>query len=197
MWTIQIRIDTSDNPPMKLRPYQIPIHLGKSGGGSHEGYARDRGNWTIQILQEFPNIYDWEEGWWPLVLSGFPSIKCCHNPLTLPLQLIDDIQALLGKATCFLTLDLRSGYCHMILDNANQERAAFAKHLGLFISTDARWIVSCAISIHPTESIGREWFAMASLDDVLIFSRTREEDFKHLQRVYDRLGEHGLTIKLT
>ena len=34
---------------------------------------------------------------------------------------------------------------------------------------------------------GMETFAMAYLDDIIVFSRSPEEHFEHLQRVFDRL----------
>ena len=43
---------------------------------------------------------------------------------------------------------------------------------------------------------GFEHFAIAYLDDILIFSKTPEEHFKHLQAVLDRLKHHGLKLKI-
>lgn len=48
------------------------------------------------------------------------------------MPLIDDILVLLGKATYFSTLDLRSGYWQVAMDEADREVAVFAFHLGLF-----------------------------------------------------------------
>ena len=44
---------------------------------------------------------------------------------------------------------------------------------------------------------GMETFAMAYLDDIMVFSRSPEEHFEHLQRVFDRLKRHGLKMKLS
>ena len=40
-------------------------------------------------------------------------------------------------------------------------------------------------------------FAIPYLDDIMVFSRSPEEHFKHLQRVFDRLKGHGLELKLS
>ena len=40
----------------------------------------------------------------------FRQLNAITKPLAVPLPLIDDILALLGKSKCFSTLDLRSGY---------------------------------------------------------------------------------------
>lgn len=44
---------------------------------------------------------------------------------------------------------------------------------------------------------GTEAFAMAYLDDIRVFSKSPEEHFEHLQKVFDRLREHGLKLKLS
>jgi hypothetical protein len=43
---------------------------------------------------------------------------------------------------------------------------------------------------------GQEDFSIAYLDDILIFSETAEEHLEHIQRVFDRLRQHGLKLKL-
>ena len=43
---------------------------------------------------------------------------------------------------------------------------------------------------------GCQKFATAYLDDILIFSETKEKHFKHIQIVFDRLREHNLKLKL-
>ena len=48
------------------------------------------------------------------------------------LLVIDDMLALLGKAKYFSSLDLRSGYWQILMDDPSKEKAAFACHRGLF-----------------------------------------------------------------
>ena len=44
---------------------------------------------------------------------------------------------------------------------------------------------------------GMETFAMAYLDNIMVFSRSLEEHFEHFQQVFDRLRRHGLKLKLS
>ena len=46
----------------------------------------------------------------------FRQLNSITKPLAVPLPLIDDILALLGKFKCFSTLDLRSGYWQVALN---------------------------------------------------------------------------------
>lgn len=43
---------------------------------------------------------------------------------------------------------------------------------------------------------GLEEFAMAYIDEILVFSKDPSEHFQYLQIVFDRLRKHGLKLKL-
>ena len=48
------------------------------------------------------------------------------------MPLIGDILALLGKARYLTSLDLKSGYWQVLMDDNDKEKTAFACHRGLF-----------------------------------------------------------------
>ena len=89
----------------------------------------------------------------------------------------------------------------MPLNKEDREKTAFTCHMGLFNFrvmpfrlANAPGVFSQLMSIVLN---GMETFAMAYLDDILVFSRLPEEHFEHLQRVFDRLKKHGLKLKLS
>ena len=97
----------------------------------------------------------------------------------------------LGEAKYFTTLDLKSGYWHIPLDDQDKEKTAFCCHRGLceynvmpFGLANARGIFQELMSIvlHNCES-----FALAHLDDIIIFSSNLEDHEKHIQQVFDCL----------
>lgn len=55
----------------------------------------------------------------------FRRLNAVTKLLAVPLPLIDDILALLGRSTCFSILDLRSGYWQVSLKKRDREKAAF------------------------------------------------------------------------
>ena len=60
-------------------------------------------------------------------------------------------------------------------------------------------MISFGLSNAPgmfTQLISIVLSGMAYLDDVLVFFRTQEDHFRHLQIVFDWLREHGLRLKL-
>ena len=81
---------------------------------------------------EFSKSNSQQKGWGHRFCVDFRALNNITKPLAYPLPLIDDILALLGKSTYFSTLDLRSGYWQVALDEADREKTAFACHVGLY-----------------------------------------------------------------
>lgn len=117
-----------------------------------------------------------------------------------PLPLIDDILALLGGSKYFTTLELKSGHWQVLVQEEDKEKTAFTCHRGLFEFNDMPFGLRTAPQVFQELMgivlEGLENFSMAYLDDVLIHSATLESHFEHIQKVFDRLKEHGLKLKL-
>ena len=91
-----------------------------------------------------------------------------------PLPLIDDILALLGQAKYFTSLDLKSGYWQVLMDDNDKEKTAFACHPGLFQFNIMPFGLKMAPAILQ-ELMARvlEWldqFTVAYLDNILIYT---------------------------
>ena len=131
----------------------------------------------------------------------FRQLNAITKPLAMPLPLIDNILALLGKSKCFSTLDLRSGYWQVALNKEDREKNAFTCHMDLFNFRFMPFGLANAPGVFnqlmSTVLDGMETFVMAYLDDIMVFFRSHEEQFEHLQRVSDRLKRHGLKLKLS
>ena len=106
----------------------------------------------------------------------------------------------LGNARYFIALDLKSGYWQVQLDDDSKEKTVFACHRGLFQFNVMPFGLSNAPAVFQ-ELLnivlqGCEDFAMAYLDDVLIFSKDEKEHLQHIQIIFDRIRQHGLKMKL-
>ena len=130
----------------------------------------------------------------------FRTLNKIVRPVSYPLPLIDDILSLLGNAKYFTALDLKSGYWQVQLDDDSKEKTAFACHRGLFQFNVMPFGLSNAPAVfQELMNIvlqGCEDFAMAYLDDVLIFSKDEKEHLQHIQIIFDRIRQHGLKLKL-
>lgn len=103
---------------------------------------------------------------------GFRRLNAITKPLAVSLPLTDDILTLLGKAQYFSTIDLRSGYwqvglaCHLVLFQFRVMSFGFAP--GIFQQL-------------MTSLSDDEDFAVAYLDDILVFPETPGQHFDHLR----------------
>ena len=116
------------------------------------------------------------------------------------MPLIDDILALLGKAKFFTSLDLKSGYWQVAMDEKDKGKTAFACHKGLFEFNVMPFGLSNAPAVfQELMSVvlqGCNDFATAHLDDIMLFSSTLEEHLEHLGIIFGKLRQHNLKLKL-
>lgn len=103
----------------------------------------------------------------------FRKLNQITKPNSYPLPLIDDILALLGKAKYFTSLDLKSGYLQVLMDEKDKEKTAFACHRGLFEFNVMPFGLSNAPAVfQELMSVvlqGLSHFSTAYLDDILIY----------------------------
>ena len=127
-----MKINTGDHPPLKLKPYRTPLHKRELV----EGAVKDMlGACVIERSVSpwsFPIVIVSKKDWGHRFCVDFRALNNITKPLAYPLPFIDDILALLGKSTYFSTLDLRSGYWQVALDEADREKTAFACHMRLY-----------------------------------------------------------------
>ena len=130
--TVKMKIDTGDHPPIKKRPYRLPINKRPVvekclkemlDSGIIE---RSRSPWSFPLV-----VVDKKDGSKRMCVD-FRSLNKILRPVSFPLPLIDDILSLLVKAKYFSALDLRSGYWQVLLEEKDKEKTAFACHKGLF-----------------------------------------------------------------
>jgi len=129
------------------------------------------------------------------------------NRLTIPdrypLPRIDDLLDKLHGAQWFTSLDLLSGYHQVALKPEDIPKTAFRVPFGHyeflvlpFGLTNAPATFQRMMNQVFHDFIAEGW-VIVYLDDVLIFSKNEEEHKEHLRRVFQRLQEHKLYVKIT
>ena len=118
---------------------------------------------------------------------------------TYPMPRIDDLIDQLGKAKYITTRDLTRGYWQVPVAKADQHKTAFTTPFGLYQFKKMPFGLQGAPATFQrmTDRLiqGLEGFAAAYLDDLIIYSNTWEEHMQHLQQVFARLQDTGLTAK--
>jgi hypothetical protein len=118
-----------------------------------------------------------------------------------PLPRIDDLLDIIGKAKYFTSLDLTSGYHQILISQEDIEKTAFRTPIGHY-----QWkVLSMGLTNAPSvfqmvmnkvfgDLIGKG--VVVYMDDILIFSKTREDHLKHIRQVFEILRKEQLYCKL-
>nr|ABF95989.1 retrotransposon protein, putative, Ty3-gypsy subclass, expressed [Oryza sativa Japonica Group] len=109
-----------------------------------------------------------------------------------PLPRIDDLFDQLKGATVFSKIDLRSGYHQLRIREEDIPKTAFTTRYGLFECT----VMSFGLTNAPAffmnlmNKVFMEYldkFVVVFIDDILIYSKTKEEHEEHLRLALDKL----------
>ena len=196
------KIDTGNSAPIKQQPRRLPyVHREESKRQIEEmldqGVIRHSTSaWSSPII---------------LVKKKDGELRFCvdYRKLNLvtvghahPLPRIDDILDSLGNSQYFTTLDLRSGYWQISVDEQDRHKTAFVTQSGLYEFNRMPFGLSTApATFQRTMDIVLSGLTYAIclcyLDDVIVFGRDINEHCERLETVLLRLREHNLRVKLS
>jgi hypothetical protein len=189
-----------EGPPIRQRAYRIPFSKRKLVEESVAEMLRDG------IIQPSCSPYaspvtlvPKKDGTTRFCID-YRKVNAKTKKDTYPLPNIQDIFDQIGGANIFSTLDLRSGYWQLLVDEEDREKTAFICHVGLFEYRRLPFGLCNAPSVFQRTMdkvlsglIGKT--CLVYLDDIVIFSKNETEHAEHLQEVLDRLQAAGLTLK--
>ena len=197
---VKHRIDTGNHPPVRLRSYRTSPPNKEEIDRQIEEML---GNNIIS-----PSVSPWSS---PVVLvkKSDGTMRFCIdyrklNQITRkdshPLPRITEALDSLGGAHYFSTLDLRSGYWQIEMEDDSKEKTAFITHNGLY-EFNALPFGLCnspatfqRVMTHVLR--GLEWdICLVYIDDLIIFSRSFDNHLLHLEQVFKRLREANLRLK--
>ena len=210
--TIEMTIDTGDHPPIRLKPYRGSLKNREVIDKAVDDMLKadiirpSTSSWnfpvvTVEKRTKNSDCTITESKRFCVDFRKLNAVIKKKSYYSYPLPRIDDLLALLGKGNVFSTLDLRSGFWNIPLAERDKEKTAFVCHKGIFEHNVMPFGLNNSPSVFQSLMNivlkGLENFAVAYLDDILIFSRTPQEHMKHLQIVFDRLRAHDLKLKIS
>ena len=117
------------------------------------------------------------------LVIDYRALNKVTRKLTWPMPKVEDIFSKLNRATYFTTLDLRAGYHHIPLDKPSIPKMAFNSPLGKFEHVKVPFGLAQAPAYFQELMTGKLKdfpFAIAYLDDIIIFSKTPQEHLSYI-----------------
>jgi transposase InsO family protein len=118
-----------------------------------------------------------------------------------PLPLISEIQDRIGNAKIFTKIDLRWAYHQIRIKEGDEWKAAFRSKKGLYEPVVMQFGLTNAPATFQkriNQVLGEhlDEFVMAYLDDIIIYSETEEEHYKHVEWVLQRLADERMPVAI-
>ena len=131
-------------------------------------------------------------------MIDYRALNQVTRKFTWPMLKVEDIFSKLNGATYFTTLDLRTGYHHMPLDKPSIPKTAFNSPFGKYEYVKVPFGLAQAPAYFQERMNGilKDFnFAIAYLDDIIIFCKTPKEHLLHIRMVFEKLKSANLSTK--
>ena len=132
------------------------------------------------------------------LVIDYRALNKVTRKFTWPMPKVEDIFSKLNRATYFTTLDLRAGYHHIPLDKPSIPKTAFNTPFAKFEYVKVPFGLAQAPAYFQElmNGILKDFpFAIAYLDDIIIFSQTSQEHLSHIRMVFEKLKSANLSVK--
>ena len=132
------------------------------------------------------------------LVIDYRALNKVTSKFTWPMPKVEDIFSKLNRATYFTTLDLHTGYHHIPLDKSSIPKTAFNSPFGKYEYIKVPFGLAQALAYFQELMTGilKDFpFAIAHLDDIIIFSKTPQEHLSHISMVFGKLRTANLSIK--
>ena len=132
------------------------------------------------------------------LVIDYRALNKVTRKFTWPMPKVEDIFSKLNGATYFTTLDLCTGYHHIPLDKSSIPKTAFNSPFGKYEYIKVPFGLAQAPAYFQELMTGilKDFpFAIAYLDDIIIFSKTPQEHLSHICMVFEKLRTANLSMK--
>ncbi len=208
---MEMEIETGTHPPISQRPRQLPLaqrewlrnHLKQHL--EEDIIERSMSHWGSPIVMVGKKDGEWRmcvdyravNSLLPTVLKPYSKAKGVLS--LVPIPKIDELLATMEGCQVFSTMDIRSGFHHIALDEESKAKSAFVTPFGKFQFKRVPFGLCQAPAYFQRviEEVLQECgdFAMAYLDDIIVFSKTEEEHLLHLEKVFEALRANSMKLK--
>ena len=186
---MSMTIDTGTTDPVSKKPYPIAmkhyewvkteIEKLLAAKVIHSSHS----SWSVPII-----VVPKGDGGKHLVID-YRALNKVTRKFTWPMPKVEDTFSKLNRAAYFTTLDLCAGYHHIPLDKSSIPKTAFNSPFGKYEYVKVPFGLAQAPAYFQElmTSIPKDFpFAIAYLDDIIIFSKTPWEHLSHIRMVFEK-----------
>ena len=191
-------IDTGTADPVSQKPYPIAMKPYEWVKNEIEKLLAAKvihtscSSWSASII-----VVPKGNGGKCLVID-YRALNKVTKEFTWPMPKVEDIFSKLNGATYFTTLDLHAGYHHIPLDQSSIPKTAFNSPFGKYKYVKVPFGLAQAPAYFQELMTGilKDFpFAIAYLDNIIIFTRTPQEHLSHICMVFEKLKSANLSMK--
>ena len=211
---VKMDIDTGDSPPISSRPYTLPLKHYEWVQREIESLecagviTKSMSKWASptvivpkksapreppkrKLCVDFRKVNELQQ---EVITAGKTKGQISIHPLPK----IDKMYVKLKGAKVFSTIDLRSGYHHIMLGKSSRAKTAFVTPFGKYEFLMVPFGLAQApayFQLLMNKVLKGLKFAMTYLEDIIIFSENELQHLEHLEIVFSCLQEAELKMK--
>ena len=142
-----------------------------------------------------------ETRWFDAILRRLQKIERVNSQGLVSLPRMEDCLDSLGEAKYFTTLDCNSGYWKIPVSEEDRSKTAFTCHEGCFeLCRMPFGLCNSPATFQRTVDMllsGYRWrTCLVYLDDIIVFSNTKEDHLTHVREILTILKDAGFSLKL-
>ena len=191
-------IDTDTTDPVSQKPYPIAM--------KHYEWVKDEIEKLLTAKVICTSCSSWSapitivpkgDGGKCLVID-YRALNKVTRKFTWPMPKVEDIFSKLNGATYFTTLDLHAGYHHIPLDKSSIPKMAFNSPFSKceYVKVPFGLAQAQAYFQELMTGILKDFpFAIAYLDNIIIFSKIPQGHLLHIYMVFEKLKSANLSMK--
>ena len=183
-------IDTGTADPVSPKPYPIAMKHYEWVKDEIEKLPTAKVNCTSHSSWSAPIIVVPKGDGGKHLVIDYRALNKVTRKFTWPMPKVEAIFSKLNGSTHFTTLDLHTGYHHIPLDKSSIPKTAFNLPFGKFeyVKVPFGFAQASAYFKELMTDILKDFpFAIAYLDDIIIFSKTPQEHLSHICMVFKKL----------
>ncbi|GBM67091.1 Retrovirus-related Pol polyprotein from transposon 412, partial [Araneus ventricosus] len=196
---VKHRINTADSQPVKQKPYRVSFEERRLIQEEVDKMLKldiiehSESPWSSPVV-----LVKKKNGTWRFCVD-YRRLNKITKKDVYPLPRIDDALDSLSGASLFSTMDLKSGYWQIEVDERDREKTAFITPDGLYQFKVMPFGLCNAPATFERmmDSLlkGMKWkHCLCYLDDVIVYTATFEEHLRRLRMVLQCIQTAGLTL---